>query len=89
MQSSEFYLFVSKSLIDLHWVRALTIPMHLGLIHGFFVPPNKSLVEVSDTVHLFSMDERKTNLMHLLHICIVAVGDALHVSGVFAHRQER
>jgi hypothetical protein len=32
------------------------------------------------------MDERKTNL---LYIFIVAVGDALHVSGVFAHRQER
>jgi hypothetical protein len=29
------------------------------------------------------MDERKTNLMHLLYIFIVAVGDALHVSGVF------
>jgi hypothetical protein len=35
------------------------------------------------------MDERKTNLMHLLYIFIVGVGDALHVSGVFAHRQER
>jgi hypothetical protein len=35
------------------------------------------------------VDERKTNLMHLLYIFIVAVGDALHVSGVFAHRQER
>jgi hypothetical protein len=35
------------------------------------------------------MDERKTNLMQLLYIFIVAVGDALHVSGVFAHRQER
>jgi hypothetical protein len=45
--------------------------------------------EVSDTVHLFSMDERKTNSMQLLYIFIVAVGDALHVSGVFAHRQER
>jgi hypothetical protein len=44
--------------------------------------------EVSDTVHLFSMDKRKTNLMHLLYIFIVAVGDALRVSGVFAHRQE-
>jgi hypothetical protein len=44
---------------------------------------------VSDTVHLFSLDERKTNLMCLLYIFIVAVGDALHVSGVFAHRQER
>jgi hypothetical protein len=32
---------------------------------------------------------RKTNLMLLLYIFIVAVGDALHVSGVFAHRQER
>jgi hypothetical protein len=35
------------------------------------------------------MDERKTNLMQLLRIFIVAVGDALRVSGVFAHRQER
>jgi hypothetical protein len=47
------------------------------------------IFEVSDTVHLFSMDERKAKLMHLLYIFIVAVGDALHVSGVFAHRQER
>jgi hypothetical protein len=44
---------------------------------------------MSDTVHLFSMDERKTNLMHLLYMFIVAFGDALHVSGVFAYRQER
>jgi hypothetical protein len=37
------------------------------------------------------MGERKTNLMHLLYtrIFIVAAGDAVHVSGVFAHRQER
>jgi hypothetical protein len=27
-------------LIDLHWVRALTVPMHLGLIDGPFVPHN-------------------------------------------------
>jgi hypothetical protein len=47
------------------------------------------LFEVSDTVHLFSMDKRKNNLTQLLYIFIVAVGDALHVSGVFAHRQER
>jgi hypothetical protein len=47
------------------------------------------IFEVSDAVHLLSMNERKTNLMHLLYIFIVAVGDALHVSGVFAHRQER
>ena len=25
-------------LIDLHWVRAHTVPMHLGLIDGTFVP---------------------------------------------------
>jgi hypothetical protein len=31
------------------------------------------ILEVSDTVHLFSMDERKTNLMQLLYIFIVAV----------------
>jgi hypothetical protein len=36
-----------------------------------------------------SMDERKTNLMHLLYIFIVAAGDALHVSGMFAHRHTR
>jgi hypothetical protein len=36
-----------------------------------------------------SMYERKTNLMQLLYIFIVAIGDALHVSGVFAHHQER
>jgi hypothetical protein len=35
------------------------------------------------------MDERRTSLMHLLYTFIVAVGDALRVSGVFAHRQER
>jgi hypothetical protein len=35
------------------------------------------------------LDESKTNLMQLLYIFIVAVGDTLHVSGVFAHRQER
>jgi hypothetical protein len=35
------------------------------------------------------MDEIKTNFMHMLYMFIVAVGDALHVSGVFAHRQER
>jgi hypothetical protein len=37
----------------------------------------------------FSNEWKKTNLMHLLYIFIVAVGDALHVSGVFAHHQER
>jgi hypothetical protein len=48
-------------------------------------------LEVSDTstMHIFSMDETKTNLMHLLYIFIVAVRDTVHVSGVFAHRQER
>jgi hypothetical protein len=35
------------------------------------------------------MNGRKTNLMQLLCIFIVAAGDALHVSGVFAHHQER
>jgi hypothetical protein len=35
------------------------------------------------------MNERKTNLTQLLYIFIVAVGDALRVSGVFAHHQER
>ena len=28
------------SLIDLHWVQALMVPMHLGLIDGPFVPHN-------------------------------------------------
>jgi hypothetical protein len=46
-------------------------------------------LEVSDTVHLCSMNERKTNLMQLLYIFIVAIGVALHVSGVFAHHQKR
>jgi hypothetical protein len=46
-------------------------------------------LEVSDIVHLISMNERKNNLMQLLYIFIVAVGDALHDSGVFAHHQER
>jgi hypothetical protein len=27
-------------LIDLHWVRALMVPMHLGLIDRSFVPHN-------------------------------------------------
>ena len=26
--------------INLHWVRALTVPMHLGLIDGPYVPHN-------------------------------------------------
>jgi len=26
--------------VDLHWVRALTVPMHLGLTDGPFVPHN-------------------------------------------------
>jgi hypothetical protein len=47
------------------------------------------LFEVSDTVLRCSMNERETNLMQLFYIFIVAVGDALHVSGVFAHHQER
>jgi hypothetical protein len=33
--------------------------------------------------------EEKTNLIQLLYIFIVAVGDVLQVSGVFAHHQER
>jgi hypothetical protein len=28
------------SLIDMHWVLALMVPMHLGLIYGIFVPHN-------------------------------------------------
>jgi hypothetical protein len=56
----------------------------LSFIVSFFFTNKNSVLEVSDTVHLFSMDERKTNLMHLLYIFIVAVGDAVHVSGVFS-----
>jgi hypothetical protein len=48
-----------------------------------------TILEVGDTVHLCSMNKRKTNLMQLLYIFIVAVGDPLHVSGVFTHHQER
>jgi hypothetical protein len=35
------------------------------------------------------MNEGETNLMQLLYIFIVAVGVALHLSGVFTHHQER
>ena len=31
---------IPPGLIDLHWVRALTVPMHLGLIDGPSVPHN-------------------------------------------------
>ena len=32
--------FARFCLIDLHWVRGLKVPMHLGLIDGPFVPHN-------------------------------------------------
>jgi hypothetical protein len=44
---------------------------------------------VSDTVHLFSLNEKKNQLDAPVVYIIVAVGDALHVSGVFDHLQER
>jgi hypothetical protein len=47
------------------------------------------MVEVSDKVHFCLLNERKTKLMQLLYMFIVAVGDTLQVSGVFAHHQER
>jgi len=34
-------------LIDLHWFRALTVPLHLGLIDGFFVPHNLTSAQES------------------------------------------
>jgi hypothetical protein len=54
--------------------------------------PNDAVVAPNEDEDISTspyLDERKTNLMHLLYIFIVAARDALHVSGVFAHRQER
>jgi hypothetical protein len=50
---------------------------------------NSEIIRTNQAINPSQMDERKTKLMHLLYIFIVAVGDALHVSGVFAQRQER
>jgi len=36
-------------LIDLHWFRAVTVPMHLGLIDGPFVPQN--LIAAQESPH--------------------------------------
>jgi hypothetical protein len=53
----------------------------------------KSYCPISDVMNIqetfLELNERKTNLMQLLYIFIVAVGDALHVSGLFAQHQER
>jgi len=51
-------------LIDLHWVQALTVPMHLGLIDGPFVPPN--LISARDSpvpLPKFQMSLRLKTLM--------------------------
>jgi len=51
-------------LIDLHWVRALTVPMRLGLIDGPFVPHN--LISAQDSSVLlpkFQMASRLKILM--------------------------
>jgi hypothetical protein len=39
-RSSIFQSHFHHLLLDLHWVRALTVPMHLGLTYGPFVPHN-------------------------------------------------
>jgi len=51
-------------LIDLYWVRALTVPMHLGLIDGPFVPHNLILAQESPVpLPKFQMAPRLKMLM--------------------------
>jgi hypothetical protein len=51
-------------LIDLHWVRALAVPMHLGLTDGPFVPHNLISVQESPVpLPEFQMDPRFKILM--------------------------
>jgi hypothetical protein len=38
--ASTLYIFLSQTFTDSQWVQALTVPMHLGLIHMPFVPHN-------------------------------------------------
>ena len=50
--------------LDLHWVRALTVPMHLGLMDGPFVPHNLILAEASPVpLPKFQMSPRPKILM--------------------------
>jgi len=54
---------VSYKLIDLHWVRALMVPMHLGLIDGPFVPHKLILAQESPVpLPKFQMVPRLKNL---------------------------
>ena len=56
-------MFVSV-LIDLHWVLALTVPKHLGLIDGPYVPHNLvSAQESSVPLPKFQMAPRHKILM--------------------------
>jgi hypothetical protein len=59
------------------------------LVLPYFPTLSYKLQDLREKFIEHKMCERKTNLMHLLYVFIVAVEDALHVSGVFAHRQER
>ena len=55
---------IAPGLIDLHWVRALTAPMHLCLIDGPFVPHNLvSSLESPVPLPKFQMDPRLKILM--------------------------
>jgi len=59
--SVEVCVFVA---VDLHWVRALTVPMHLGLVDGPFVPHNLiSAQETSVPLPKFQMAPRLKILM--------------------------
>jgi hypothetical protein len=40
LRCTSWYLVTGCPLFDLHWVRALTILLHLGLLDGSFVPHN-------------------------------------------------
>jgi len=50
-------------LIDLHWVQALTVLLHLGLIDGPFVPHNISAQESPVPLPKFQMAPRLRILM--------------------------
>ena len=60
---TNYEAWLSDRLIDLHWVQALTVPMHLGLIDGPFVPHNPISAQESP-VHLpkFQMAPQTYNL---------------------------
>jgi hypothetical protein len=82
MQHSEY-----EFIILLRHTKQITCMYHMRLIIVWVLLLYVYFIVTS--TNLWVLDERKTNLMHLSYIFIVAVGDALHVSGVFAHRQER